>query len=350
MLRAAAQGDVVDNNNTPPPPRRTTTSKVTTVLSYVAFHIFLHTGEEVGELCIQPDHSRFHASQFGLKCHSIRAGSINLADEILLKNTKALRKPLLQSGIMNIFKLVLTTIAPLFIISSPITSYADQIWSIHKTRSSAGFSLDIPLIMLTCSILKLFYWFGARYDSPLLIQATLMIVVQLILLHVALLNRAPFGAQHSMNKPFAGHEDSDSYVTRPFSFWQWRSRQPYWHFLAYYTAILAVLQLLVGPRDLYVQLQGYVALSIEALLPIPQIIKNEHNRSCKGFRLSVLINWLIGDMFKLTYFYLSEGGVPLAFKLCGIFQTGCDIYLGIQYWRYGDGPRAVLDEKIPRVS
>jgi len=40
------------------------------------------------------------------------------------------------------------------IVTSPVTSYADQIYSIHRTRSSAGFSLDIPLIMLVASILK----------------------------------------------------------------------------------------------------------------------------------------------------------------------------------------------------
>ena len=49
---------------------------------------------------------------------------------------------------------LVANIAPLFIATSPITSYADQIYSIHKTRSSAGFSLDIPLIMLVASILK----------------------------------------------------------------------------------------------------------------------------------------------------------------------------------------------------
>jgi hypothetical protein len=40
------------------------------------------------------------------------------------------------------------------LITSPVTSYADQILSINRTRSSAGFSLDIPLIMLVASILK----------------------------------------------------------------------------------------------------------------------------------------------------------------------------------------------------
>lgn len=49
---------------------------------------------------------------------------------------------------------IVKNIAPVFIATSPVTSYADQIYSIHKTRSSAGFSLDIPLIMLVASILK----------------------------------------------------------------------------------------------------------------------------------------------------------------------------------------------------
>lgn len=40
------------------------------------------------------------------------------------------------------------------LITSPVTSYADQILSISRSRSSAGFSLDIPLIMLVASILK----------------------------------------------------------------------------------------------------------------------------------------------------------------------------------------------------
>ncbi|CBF74131.1 PQ-loop repeat-containing protein [Aspergillus nidulans FGSC A4] len=48
--------------------------------------------------------------------------------------------------------------APIFIVTSPVTSYADQILSIHRNRSSAGFSLDIPLIMLVASILKVFFW------------------------------------------------------------------------------------------------------------------------------------------------------------------------------------------------
>lgn len=164
-----------------------------------------------------------------------------------------------------------------------------------------------------------------------------MIVVQLVLLSVALNHRPPVGAQHSLSQPFAGSREADIHVNRPFNFWQWRSRRPYWQFLGYYTATILLLQLAIGPTTAYTAIQGYVALGIEATLPIPQILSNQRNRSCKGFRLSVLINWLVGDVFKMSFFFLAEGSVPWAFKLCGLFQAACDAYLGVQYWMFGEG-------------
>ncbi|KAF2716536.1 PQ loop repeat protein [Polychaeton citri CBS 116435] len=246
---------------------------------------------------------------------------------------------------MPFLRWAVTYFAPLFIITSPVTSYADQIWSIHKERSSAGFSLDIPLIMLVASILKLFFWIGDRYDTALLVQAVIMVFVQLLLLHVALRNRPAIGAQHSLSKPFAGAGDGGILINRPYNFWQWRGERPYWQFLAYFTTALVVLQLLIGPTSLYTSLLGYVALGVEATLPLPQILANQRSKSCKGFRLSVLVNWLIGDAFKMTFFFLSEGGVPGAFKLCGIFQAGCDCFLGLQYWMFGEG-EGVLNGEV----
>lgn len=50
-------------------------------------------------------------------------------------------------------------VAPFFIVMSPVLSYSDQAFSMHRNKSSAGFSLDIPLIMLVASFL--------RFDRPL---------------------------------------------------------------------------------------------------------------------------------------------------------------------------------------
>ena len=41
---------------------------------------------------------------------------------------------------------------------------------------------------------------------------------------------------------------------------------------------------------------------------------------------------------KISYYVASEEGkVPLAFKMCGIFQACCDCCLGIQWAAYGNG-------------
>jgi len=89
---------------------------------------------------------------------------------------------------------------------------------------------------------------------------------------------------------------------------------------------------------------GMVGLLIEATLPLPQIAVNARSRSCKGFRVSVLGMWLLGDFFKMLWFFTSATPIPWAFKLCGIFQAGCDVFLGVQYLMYGNGETAVLKE------
>ena len=75
--------------------------------------------------------------------------------------------------------------------------------------------------MLTASILKIFYWPGARYDIALLVQAMIMIVIQIILLKVSLDNRPSWRGEG----PFAPKVEG-----RPFNFWRWRLQRPYVRF------------------------------------------------------------------------------------------------------------------------
>jgi len=148
---------------------------------------------------------------------------------------------------MGIVSFITGVVAPIFIIISPITSYADQTYAIHRAKSSAGFSLDIPLIMLVASILRqgnlsgqcttnyadknlcrVFYYPGAKFDTSLLIQSFIMIVIQLVLLKVALDHRpGPSSKGGDAAIPFAGSREGELGVSRPYSFWQWRSPKPY---------------------------------------------------------------------------------------------------------------------------
>jgi len=100
-----------------------------------------------------------------------------------------------------------------------------------------------------------------------------------------------------------------------------------------------VLQVLAGPYAVYSTLQGYLALGIEATLPLPQLLANQRRRSVKGFRASVLANWLLGDAFKMVWFFTApKGEVPGVFKACGVFQAAWrDVLLGVQAGVFGDG-------------
>ncbi|RPB20058.1 hypothetical protein L211DRAFT_842092 [Terfezia boudieri ATCC MYA-4762] len=221
-------------------------------------------------------------------------------------------------------------VAPLFIVTSPITSYADQIRSIHINKCSQGFSLDTPLIMLVASILRSFYWLGARYETSLLIQSLIMIVIQLLLLKVALDHRPPH------THPASPLSSTPPPPLRPYHFWQWGPQKPYWDFLLLFTLGTFTLQLLLGSSATYTALQGFLALGVEATLPIPQVLQNYRAKSCNGFRFSVLASWILGDIMKQVFFFSAEK-ISLQFKLCAGFQMLMDLVLGWQFWRYGNG-------------
>lgn len=80
-------------------------------------------------------------------------------------------------------------IAATFLVLSPITSYGDTVYTIWRTKSCAGFSLDLCGIMLVSSILRVAFYFGEPYELSLLWQSILMIAIQIVLLALVLAYR-----------------------------------------------------------------------------------------------------------------------------------------------------------------
>jgi len=113
---------------------------------------------------------------------------------------------------------------------------------------------------------------------------------------------------------------------------------------------LTVCELILAPvrsvYPAYSSMIGIVGLSIEATLPLPQILTNARSRSCKGFRVSVLASWLLGDGMKMFWFFTSSTQIPWAFKICGMFQACCDSFLGVQYLMYGAGETEIKDHQL----
>lgn len=72
---------------------------------------------------------------------------------------------------------------------------------------------------------RVFYYPGAQFDVSLLIQAFIMIAIQLVLLKVALDHRpGPSSKGGEAATPFASGAGGG--FERPYQFWQWRSPKP----------------------------------------------------------------------------------------------------------------------------
>ncbi|KAG2011489.1 hypothetical protein CC2G_011599 [Coprinopsis cinerea AmutBmut pab1-1] len=163
-------------------------------------------------------------------------------------------------------------------------------------------------------------------------QSVLMILAQLALLYICILYR-----------PRLSHEALLG-SSRPFGFWQWPTYTQYIEFLAGFILLQAILYLILGRSPIFVGALGYIALGLESTLPIPQLISNYRQKSLYGFRMSTLLGWAGGDLFKTVYFFLQHS--PLQFKVCAIFQLSIDFAIVLQRFTYGNAPpiSAILNE------
>eukprot|EP00796_Vickermania_ingenoplastis_P003957 gene3957-2820_t len=75
-------------------------------------------------------------------------------------------------------------------------------------------------------------------------------------------------------------------------------------------------------------LVGYTALSFEAMLVLPQIIKNARRQSTQGLDRVLVATWLLGDAIKMIYFAVLHQ--PLPFLFCGSIQLMLDAVVVFQ--------------------
>ncbi|EAU90124.2 hypothetical protein CC1G_05662 [Coprinopsis cinerea okayama7 len=242
-----------------------------------------------------------------------------------------------------------STLASIGMAVGPPLVYADQAVSIIRKKDATGFSRDVTAILLLANITRCFFWLGERFEFALLMQSVLMILAQLALLYICILYR-----------PRLSHEALLG-SSRPFGFWQWPTYTQYIEFLAGFMLVVfhfwaypgltvlssllqAILYLILGRSPIFVGALGYIALGLESTLPIPQLISNYRQKSLYGFRMSTLLGWAGGDLFKTVYFFLQHS--PLQFKVCAIFQLSIDFAIVLQRFTYGNAPpiSAILNE------
>ncbi|KAH9946513.1 hypothetical protein B0H21DRAFT_402368 [Amylocystis lapponica] len=156
----------------------------------------------------------------------------------------------------------ISTAASVGMAVGPPLVYADQAYSIVRKEDSTGFSRDVCAILLLANITRCFFWLGNRFEFALLFQSLFMILAQLALLYICIRYR-----------PRLSPENMGA-SSRPLSFWQWPTYTQHIEFLAGFILCQAILFLIFGRSDVFVNILGFVALGLESTLPIPQLISD----------------------------------------------------------------------------
>ncbi|GAA5837899.1 hypothetical protein JCM3766R1_001512 [Sporobolomyces carnicolor] len=214
----------------------------------------------------------------------------------------------------------------------PPLAYYDQYISICRKRNSQGFSTDIPGLLIVANVTRCIYWLGARFQIYLLVQSLLMIGAQFGILYVCILYK-----DHA-------HVDLHRAKTskRPANLWAWDTFPPYLEFTALLILLHCVMFLFLHKVNFYIDLLGFIALGLEATLPIPQLLVNYENKSTAGFRHTVLAGWFLGDAFKTVYYFATKDN-GIAFKACAVFQLSVDCMLVVQTIWYRKQTRLDLE-------
>ncbi|XP_053758850.1 solute carrier family 66 member 2 isoform X5 [Panthera pardus] len=63
-----------------------------------------------------------------------------------------------------------------------VVPYIPQYRDIRRTQNAEGFSTYVCLVLLVANILRILFWFGRHFESPLLWQSIVMILTMLLML------------------------------------------------------------------------------------------------------------------------------------------------------------------------
>ncbi|KER24360.1 hypothetical protein T265_07962 [Opisthorchis viverrini] len=221
----------------------------------------------------------------------------------------------------------------LFYIFGGIVPYVPQYMEIRRLHSIKGFSTYVCLTLLIANLLRVCFWFVHPFSTPLLVQSLVMIATMLVMMHLAANVLASYDREHlSVHKELPVGVNPTIWSSPVTCFWKWTDFTSYALFTALFMAVASGTTYLLSSSPVFVQLLGFVALFIEALLGLPQLLKNYRNKSTKGMSLMMVALWTVGDVGKSVFFMLE--GAPFVFPLCGWFQVTLDCFIFGQYVYY----------------
>nr|XP_027201786.1 PQ-loop repeat-containing protein 1-like isoform X4 [Dermatophagoides pteronyssinus] len=232
------------------------------------------------------------------------------------------------------FPIKLSFIFSCAMVIGSIVPYIPQYFTIKQTQNTEGFSLYVCLTLLIANILRIMFWFGKHFETPLLIQSIVMIMAMFILLELCVRVRNSNLIIKQKRRYFS---DFDLRF-----FWEWTDFMSYLECMAVFTLIAGLIFYLFIDVPLIVEGYGLVALVTESLLASPQFFRNLKVKSVEGMSKLMVFTWFLGDLYKTVYFFVRQA--PFQFLLCGCTQITFDSLIFMQIICY----KKATYRKIPK--
>ncbi|XP_036892051.1 solute carrier family 66 member 2 isoform X2 [Sturnira hondurensis] len=208
-----------------------------------------------------------------------------------------------------------------------VVPYIPQYRDIRRTQNAEGFSTYVCLVLLVANILRILFWFGRHFESPLLWQSIVMIVTMLLMLKLC--TEVRVGNELNVKRHFFADFD-------PHHFWHWSSFADYLQCVLAFAGVAGYVTYLSIDSALFVETLGFLAVLTEAMLGVPQLYRNHRHRSTEGMSIKMVLMWTSGDTFKTAYFLLN--GAPLQFSVCGLLQVLVDLAILAQAYAFAHHP------------
>ncbi|XP_015596555.1 PQ-loop repeat-containing protein 1 [Cephus cinctus] len=219
---------------------------------------------------------------------------------------------------------VINWIASGAMIFGGVVPYIPQYREIKRKNDAEGFSLYVCLALLIANTLRILFWFGKHYELPLLLQSILMNIAMLFMIRVCINIRNKNQIIKSRERVFT---DLDTKY-----FWKWTDFQSYLDFMLLFAALGSIIMYLFVDVLMFVETVGLLAVLTEAMLGVPQFVRNVHNKSTEGMSITMVAMWTMGDTFKTCYFIQREA--PVQFQVCGTLQVLIDLAILGQVYIY----------------
>ncbi|CAG0914988.1 unnamed protein product [Notodromas monacha] len=205
-------------------------------------------------------------------------------------------------SIMSVYASVLpmmTVILQLFMIFGAATVFLPQYFAIRKTKNADGFSIYVCLALIVAGILRITFWFGHPYEVPLLLQSVVMVLMMLAIVHLCVEVRSKQDIVRDKLRTFTGNilnlcDGLSFFLCSGFGslvqdfdlnyFWDWTDFTSYLECVALVSLASLLLMYYLSVSVVFVEAVGFLSLFIEAMLAVPQFVRNNKKKSTFGMR------------------------------------------------------------------